>query len=300
MHNISVVIPLFNKEAEIGRGLGSVIGQTRAPADIVVIDDGSTDAGAARVAQFDDARIRLIQQPNRGAAAARNRGIAEATGEWIAFLDADDEWKPGFLATLTELAARFPAAGLYAAGCDIVEAEGRVVAQRYQGVPTDGDGGRLPDFFASMTRYPPVNSSNTLCRHAIFDDVGGFPEGEPLAEDWDMWTRIALRRPVGYHPRVEAIYHTGAPNRTVTTRSFTDRDTALLTTLRAALEAGTFPYTRRESVEQFLAKHLLEIAKHLLIAGRRREARRRIAQAWPLHGARGKCVRWWVRSLMAR
>ncbi len=126
--------------------------------------------------------------------------------------------------------------------------------------------------------------------------MGVFPVGEALAEDWDMWTRIALRHPVAYHPGVQAVYHTGAENRAARDLSFTGKDTALLTTLRAALKSGSFPHTQRESVEQFTAKHLLEIAKHTLAAGDRTTARKRIRQAWPLHGAKGKCLRWWLRS----
>ncbi len=297
MHRISVVIPLYNKENEIERCLRSVVDQSLSPLEVLVIDDGCTDASAEKVAAFTDERIRLIQQTNQGAAAARNRGITEAEGDLVAFLDADDEWKPGFLATAAGLVERVPSAMLFATGCDIVEGNDRVVAQRYERLPADPEGGLIEDFFLSMTRYPPVNSSNTLCKRAVFDEVGLFPVGEELAEDWDMWTRIALRHPVAYHPRVEAVYHTGAENRAMRNLSFTGKDTALLTTLRAALESGGFPHTRRESVEQFMARHLLEIAKHLIIAGKRPAARTRIREAWPLHGAEGKCVRWWLRSI---
>jgi glycosyltransferase involved in cell wall biosynthesis len=245
-----------------------------------------------------DERVRLIQQTNQGAAAARNRGIREAVGDGIAFLDADDEWRPGFIQTVVELSRRCPDAALYATGCDVVGADGEIEEQQYEGVPDDPAGGLIADFFASMYRYPPVNSSNTLCRRGVFDEVGLFPVGEELGEDWDMWTRIALRHPVAYHPRVEAVYHTGAENRAARDRSFTGRDTALLATLQAALEEGVFAHTRRESVERFMAKHLLEIAKHGIAGGNRAAARARIRQAWSLHGARSKCVRWWMKSLV--
>ncbi len=297
MHRISVVIPLYNKENEIERCLRSVVAQSLSPLEILVVDDGCTDASAEKVAALDDERIRLIQQTNQGASAARNRGITEAAGDMVAFLDADDEWKPGFIDAVTQLTERYPSAAIFATGCDIVEGHDRVVPQRYEGLPTGPEGGLIDDFFVSMTRYPPVNSSNTLCRRKVFDEVGLFPVGEALAEDWDMWTRIALRYPVAYHPRVEAIYHTGAANRTVRNLSFSGRDTALLKTLQGALEADDLPYTRRESVERFMAKHLLEIAKHTLAAGDRAAARTRIRQAWPLHGAKWKCIRWWRKSV---
>ncbi len=297
MQRISVVIPLYNKENEVERCLNSVIAQSLSPLEILVVDDGCTDAGAERVAGSDDERIRLIQQTNQGVSAARNRGIVEAAGDWVAFLDADDEWKPGFLAAIAGLIERFPSAALCATGCEIVEGEGRVAAQRYAGLPAGPDGGLLEDFFASMTRYPPINSSNSACRRTVFDEVGLFPLGEALAEDWDMWTRIALRHRIAYHPGSQAVYHTGAGNRAARDLTFAGNDTALLATLQNALENGSFPHTRRESVEAFMARHLLEIAKHTLAAGNRAAARMRIRQAWPLHGARGKCVRWWLKSI---
>jgi glycosyltransferase involved in cell wall biosynthesis len=297
MHKISVVIPLYNKVSEIERCLHSVIGQSLSPLEILVIDDGCTDASARKVAGSSDERVRLIQQTNQGASAARNRGIGEATGDWVAFLDADDEWKPEFLATVTGLMERFPSAALCATGCDIIEDEDRVVEQHYEGLPAGPVGGLMEDFFASMTRYPPINSSNSVCKQTVFDEVGLFPLGEALAEDWDMWTRIALRHPIAYDPAIQAVYHTGAANRAARDLTFSGNDTALLTTLQNALEKGDFRHTRRDSVEAFMAKHLLEIAKHLIAAGNRSAARARIRQAWPLHGARRKCVRWWIKSL---
>jgi len=297
MHRISVVIPLYNKENEIERCLRSVLDQSLSPLEILLIDDGCTDTSAEKVTAFTDERIRLIQQTNQGASAARNRGISESKGDLVAFLDADDEWKPDFLATVSGMVDRFPSAALFATGCDIVEEEGRVAAQHYEGLPANPDGGLIDDFFASMTHYPPVNSSNTLCRRAVFDEVGPFAVGEELAEDWDMWTRIALRHPVAYDPGVHALYHTAATNRAARGLSFTGRDTALLSTLRTALESGVFAHTRRESVERFMAKHLLEIAKHTIAASDRMTARTRIREAWLLHGAKGKCIRWWLRSI---
>lgn len=298
MHNISVIIPLYNKETEIDRCLHSVTAQTLSPHEILVIDDGCSDNSVAKVDAIHDERLRLIRQSNQGVSAARNRGIAAATGEGVAFLDADDEWEPDFLKTVAGLSDRLPQAALYATGCsESTDTAGTRGVHRFAGLPDDPAGDLIPDFFASMQRYPPVNSSNTLCRRAIFDEVGGFPVGEALAEDWDMWTRIALRYPVAYHPRIEAIYHTSASNRAARDRAFSGEDTALLKTLQAALAKGDFPYTSRASVERFLARHLLEMAKHTIASGDRTAARRRIRQAWPLHGAKGKCLRWFVRSL---
>ena len=93
--DISVVIPLYNKEKEIARTLRSVLAQTSQPLEIIVVDDGSTDGSAARVEEIGSPLIRLIRQENRGVSAARNRAMQEACGEYAALLDGDDTWGTG-------------------------------------------------------------------------------------------------------------------------------------------------------------------------------------------------------------
>jgi glycosyltransferase involved in cell wall biosynthesis len=97
MSQISVIIPLYNKERFIKRALDSVFAQTFQDFDVIVIDDGSTDRGTQIVKSYNDERLRLIEQTNAGPGAARNRGINESHAEYIAFLDADDEWLPSYL-----------------------------------------------------------------------------------------------------------------------------------------------------------------------------------------------------------
>ncbi|MGB9730292.1 MAG: glycosyltransferase family 2 protein [Thermoprotei archaeon] len=94
---VSVVIPLYNKGKYIERAISSVLAQTYPPLEIIVVDDGSTDDGPERVLKFNDPKITLIRQENKGPGAARNAGLAIARGKYVAFLDADDEWLPSFL-----------------------------------------------------------------------------------------------------------------------------------------------------------------------------------------------------------
>ena len=103
MATISIVIPLYNKGFIISETLDSVLAQTFTDFEIIIVNDGSTDNGFEIVSQFSDKRIKLFQQQNKGAAAARNLGIEKATGELIAFLDADDYWYPNHLEVVLDI-----------------------------------------------------------------------------------------------------------------------------------------------------------------------------------------------------
>src|SRR5215469_10447854 len=108
-NTISVIIPLYNRRDEIGRAIASALGQSRAPDEVIVVDDASRDGSAETVAALGDNRIRLMRhERNRGAAAARNTGIAAAQGDWIALLDSDDEWEPEKLAQQVEMLCAAP------------------------------------------------------------------------------------------------------------------------------------------------------------------------------------------------
>lgn len=108
MPDISVIIPLFNKESYIKRAIRSVISQTHPANEIIVVDDGSTDNGPAIVSAIEDHRIKLLSEENAGVSSARNHGISHAKGDVVAFLDADDEWHPNFLEVIGRLIALFP------------------------------------------------------------------------------------------------------------------------------------------------------------------------------------------------
>lgn len=111
---ISVVIPLYNKEEIVRQSLESVLSQQYSDFEVVVVDDGSTDKSADIVRQINDPRIRLISQPNGGPSKARNTGVREAKGEWIVFLDADDELLPGALESYNYLICKYPEADFIA------------------------------------------------------------------------------------------------------------------------------------------------------------------------------------------
>lgn len=188
---ISVVIPLYNKEAEVGRAVLSVVEQSLAPCEIIVVDDGSTDGSRAVVQriikEYPDAGIRLIVQDNAGVSAARNRGVREAQGDFVALLDADDEWLTGYIAEVCRLMEYYPDADAYSTAFNIVSGESCVAAP----VPTS-EGYIDVASEALCGRYPIIPSTATLRRSTLLE-AGGFPEGMRIGEDQWLWVRMVQR-----------------------------------------------------------------------------------------------------------
>jgi hypothetical protein len=196
---LSVVIPLYNKEKTVARALRSVLQQTYQDFEIVVVNDGSTDGSVAAVQGFNDRRIRLIHQSNAGVSAARNRGIQEVKSNTIAFLDADDEWKPWFAVTVSELRKDYPEAAVWATNYEFALPGGPRWATRLLGLPKGDWRGVIPDYFLVAARsHPPVNSSSVSVAREAIDSIGRFPVGVRSGEDLLTWARLATRFPIAY------------------------------------------------------------------------------------------------------
>ena len=203
----SVIVPLYNKEREVEATLRSVLAQTYAPLEIVVVDDGSTDGSRKVVENLDSPLVRLITQPNAGECAARNRAMGEARGEWFALLDADDRWKPEFLEEVATMIEQFPDCGIYSTAFDIVSPTGRVRGN----CPTER--GVVENFWReSMTRYVTIPSATVLSRKVV-EELGGFPEGMKMGGDQWMWIKVVSHYGVCFSPRALCEYSMVASNR---------------------------------------------------------------------------------------
>jgi hypothetical protein len=188
MPRVSVIVPVFNSAAFVGGALRSVFAQTLEDLEVIVVDDGSHDWEAleAVLAEWQD-RVTCIRQPNGGPARARNTGIRRATGELIAFLDADDEWLPDKLARQVAYFDRYPETGLLHTGV-----VGEPPSSRLAGPP------RAVFCELFHTAFF-INTLTVMVPRRVLDEVGLFDERREVhIEDWDLWLRIAARHTLGY------------------------------------------------------------------------------------------------------
>jgi glycosyltransferase involved in cell wall biosynthesis len=188
---ISVIIPTYNRAAFLERAIASVLAQGCVCGELIVVDDGSTDASpkvVERIAATARLPIRLLRQENRGAAAARNTGIRAARGRLLAFLDSDDWWLPGKLDLQVAAMNEHPGA-LISHTREIWFRHGRRVNQKKKHDPPGGD------IFAASLLMCVVGMSTVMARRELFDRYGVFDETLPCCEDYDLWLRVGCREP---------------------------------------------------------------------------------------------------------
>lgn len=206
---ISVVIPAYNREASIRSAIESVLRQTWADFELIIVDDCSTDATVSEVARISDPRLRLVERSeNGGAAAARNTGISEARGTWIAFQDSDDEWLP---AKLEKQMARLcaPGSGFIAAYCGMLiwgeAGDGEAMWQERRNSGRRTEISYQPDLGRAIVEgnlQPALLSGNFIstqtlvARRDLLEEMGGFDTDLPSVEDWDCALRLAGLGPI--------------------------------------------------------------------------------------------------------
>lgn len=209
--NVSVVIPLFNKEQAIETTLTSVLGQTRPPDAVIIVDDGSTDGSVAvieRLLKHEKTAIpiRLIRQENLGVSMTRNRGADETRSDYIAFLDADDEWLPECLAEFEKLALRNPDAGVLTVRLAKIGAKGLLVPER-SALP-DGFFGEVPNPLEAYRKgYGLVSSSSVAVHRNAWRRSGGFPPGVANGEDIYWWVKLLMNERLAHSAVPLSIWH---------------------------------------------------------------------------------------------
>ena len=260
--DISVIVPTYNRALSLGRALGSVIAQTLAPREIIVVDDGSSDATAEMVHHsFPD--VRYCYQRHAGVSAARNRGVRAANGAWIAFLDSDDAWVPAKLQHQAD-ALRIDS-GYRLIHCDETWLKnGRRLAQKSK---HRKHGGWI---FERCLPLCAISPSCVLLRRSLFDEVGYFDESLPACEDYDLWLRITAREPVLFVAEALVIKHGGHADQL--SRRIPALDRFRIKALLKLLESNTLSRTQSQAALATLA-HKLDI----YINGARKRGRERDA-----------------------
>jgi glycosyltransferase involved in cell wall biosynthesis len=202
--SISAVIPARNAEATLARALESVLAQTRPPDEIIVVDDASSDGTARMARSYADQGVSLLSlRERRGAAAARNVGIAGAKGQWIAFLDADDEWLPVKLEKQAGAISANPEAPFVFCASEEFSSDGQSLGDTFRGWPvTVGS-----EAWKALMVCNFVQTSTVVARRALLLQLGGFDETLKVAEDQDMWIRLALAGTPVYVPESLACVH---------------------------------------------------------------------------------------------
>lgn len=196
---ISLVIPLYNKHATIQRALQSVFTQTVQPEEIIVVNDGSTDGSDKVVEAINHPLINLIHQPNSGVSAARNFGVKEAKGDWIAFLDADDELLPDFFKSIKELRNNYSDASIFATAYYLQDHNGFKRPLNLKKLPFTGQSGLLTNYFeVASCSEPPICSSAVVINKTALNAIVGFPYGIESGEDLLTWAKLAVNNKIAY------------------------------------------------------------------------------------------------------
>jgi glycosyltransferase involved in cell wall biosynthesis len=202
---VSVVIPVHNAETYLNAALESVFAQTYSPIEVIAVDDGSQDRSVDILRRYSD-RVVLVRQPNRGAAAARNRGVQEARGKWIAFLDADDLWSPSKLQR--QLDVRGDRRWCYT---DSIFVGGVNHGRRDSEFNRKYDGRVLERLVCNNF----LCTSSVLIQREVYLNAGGFSENLRYVEDWGLWIRLASVHEIAYvdEPLVKYRIHSSSASR---------------------------------------------------------------------------------------
>jgi len=260
---ISVVIPTYNRRVLVVDAVKSVLAQEGCEFEVIVVDDGSTDGTGDVLASLRG--VRFLLQPRQGVAAARNAGARVARGEWLAFLDSDDLWRPGKLAAQTRLHADRPEIPISQTEEIWIRHGVRVNPCTYHRKPA-GD-----IFLPSLARCL-VSPSAVMLRRELLESVGGFDESLKVCEDYDLWLRLASRVRFGLVSEPLVIKRGGHADQL--SRSVWGLDRFRIAALLKLLSTGAVSGERRRAVVETLQAKCAIVANGARRRGRDSEAER--------------------------
>lgn len=207
-------MPLYNKAPYVRKALESIVSQTYNDWELIIVDDGSTDDSVTVVSECLKSaicnhkssieNIRIISQPNLGVAAARNNGVKQSTGQFLCFLDADDWWEPTFLEEIDKLITEYSDAGIYCTNYIYYKPGKTHVALNLER-------GHMNYPNAYLHGEMPVWTGATCMPRRVFDEMGGFPVGIKLGEDFLLWAKTAVHYKVAFCEKALAYYNNDVP-----------------------------------------------------------------------------------------
>jgi glycosyltransferase involved in cell wall biosynthesis len=239
---VSVIIPTFNRGWIVQEAIESVLTQTYAYTELIVVDDGSTDNTQALLDRYKD--ITVVCQENSGVSAARNRGVDAAAGEYLAFLDSDDFWLPEKLASQMAFFRTHPEAMI----CQTQEIwirNGKRINPKERHRKASGF------FFERSLELCLVSPSAVVIKKELLEDVGGFDEALPACEDYDLWLRIGARHPVFLVDRPLVVKRGGHPDQLSALRGL---DKYRIQSLKKLIDSDTLSETQRMASAGMLRK----------------------------------------------
>jgi cellulose synthase/poly-beta-1,6-N-acetylglucosamine synthase-like glycosyltransferase len=263
---ISVVIPLYNKAEFVSAALDSIFIQTYPVHEIIIVDDGSTDDSLSVVKAISHPSIRLIQQKNVGVSVARNVGMQVATGDFIAFLDADDRYLADFFSSIIRLSHDFPKAELlstaYRRFSDLAGVISATSASEYKGAR-----GYILDFYSEWCRTSFFSTISVVIRSSALRQSGiRFPIGERLSEDQDVWFQFAERYPMAFDPEVHSEYRVDVAGSATSNERLLEI-VPCYQRLADRIRRNEVPPKLLRSARRLFASHLLNLARTRLSVG---------------------------------
>ena len=283
---VSVVIPTYNRAAFVGKAVDSVLNQTFTDYEVIVVDDGSTDDTREQLNKYGSG-IRYIYQENQGVSAARNTGIAASRGEWLAFLDSDDEWQRDYLARQIRDATKVAGLCMQSANCLFTSLDGKTEAYfEINGAISafeEKDYLLTANAFSFVISHGPWQLGSTIFRRDAATKAGLFDTTLTLSEDLDFMARVALQGPFGLiKDELVNIYRRCEPTESLTGRAERDQlgarrsNERIYQKLKSVSGLGS---TEHKALSRVMSANKRAIGNLVLQAGNKKGARGYYKQA---------------------
>lgn len=277
---VSVIIPTYNREEFVVKAIGSVLNQTFRDLEVLVIDDGSTDNTREALETYAP-KIRYVYQQNGGVSAARNTGIKLARGEWLAFLDSDDEWRPEYLFRQIEKAGEIPGICMQTTNCSFIGLDGQ--AQSYFEINGSLAKFRgktylpLEDPFCFIVKHGPWQVGATIMRSAAVRKAGMFDTTLKISEDYDLMARVGLQGAFGLLREELVVIHRRRESNPCLTKQAQENIIESRESNRRMYEKlreiETLSRRQQRAVDEVLSANRRGVGNLLLEMGRVKEAR---------------------------